>query len=103
MTHTPGGSEYPAAPPPSYGYPQPPPRQSNGLAIASLVCGIIGLLVFGIILGPLAIIFGSVGISRASRGASGKGMAIAGLILGVIATVVAIILIALVTSHRLVI
>lgn len=103
MTHMQGGSEYPAAPPPSYGYPQPPPRQSNGLAIASLVCGIIGCLFFGIILGPLAVIFGAVGLSRANRGASGKGMAIAGLILGVIATVVAIVLIAAIESGRLVI
>jgi hypothetical protein len=73
------------------------------MAIASLVCGIIGLLVFGIILGPLAVIFGGVGLSRANRGASGKGMAIAGLILGLIATVVAIVLIAFIASHRVVI
>jgi hypothetical protein len=103
MTHSPGGSDYPAAPPPSYGYPQPPRQQSNGMAIASLVCGIVGLIVFGIVLGPLAIIFGGVGLSRANRGASGKGMAIAGLVLGCIATVVAIVLIAAIASHRVVI
>jgi hypothetical protein len=103
MSQSPGGSEYPAAPPPSYGYPQPPPQPSNGLAIASLVCGIVGLLFFGIILGPLAVIFGAIGLSRANRGASGKGLATAGLIMGVIATVAAIVLIAVVASHRFVI
>ena len=93
-----GQQPYPAAPPPGYGYPQPA-RQGNGLAIASLVCGIIGLLIFGVILGPLAAIFGGIALSRANRGASGKGMAIAGLVLGLIATILAIILIALITSR----
>jgi hypothetical protein len=102
VSYPPSGPEYPAVPPPSYGYPQPPPRPSNGLAIASLVCGIVGLLVFGVVLGPLAVIFGSVGLSRANRGASGKGMAIAGLVMGSIATVVAIALIALAASGGLV-
>jgi hypothetical protein len=48
------------------------------------------------------VIFGSVGLSRANRGASGKGMAIAGLVMGSIATVVAIALIALAASGGLV-
>jgi hypothetical protein len=103
MTHMQGGPEYPAAPPPSWGYPQPPPRQSNGLAIASLVCGIVGMLFFGIVLGPLAVIFGAVGLSRANRGASGRGQAIAGLILGIVATVLAIVILAAVESGSLVI
>ena len=92
------GGEY--APPPYGGYPQP--KQGNGMAIASLVCGIIGLLLFGVILGPLALIFGGVGLSRANKGASGKGMAIAGIVLGAIATVLAIILIAVVANRGLV-
>jgi len=93
-----GQQPYPSAPPPGYGYPQPT-QQGNGLAIASLVCGIIGLLIFGVILGPLAVIFGAIALQRAKRGASGKGMAIAGLVLGLIATILAIILIAVITSH----
>jgi Domain of unknown function (DUF4190) len=96
--HQYGQQPYPSAPPPGYGYPQPA-KQGNGLAIASLVCGIIGLLIFGVVLGPLAVIFGAIGLSRANRGASGKGMAIAGIVLGAIATIVAIILIAIITSH----
>lgn len=85
------------APPPYGGYPQP--RPGNGMAIASLVCGIIGFLVLGVILGPLALIFGGVGLSRANQGASGKGMAIAGIVLGAVATVVAIIVIAVVAKR----
>jgi hypothetical protein len=57
---------------------------SNGLAIAGLVCGIIGLVIFNFILGPLAIIFGAVGLRKASQGAVHGGMAWAGLVLGII-------------------
>ncbi|MYW02720.1 DUF4190 domain-containing protein [Streptomyces sp. SID3343] len=67
-----------------YGYGAPPPNRGNGLAVAALVCGIVGLLCFGFILGPLAIIFGGVGISKANQGADHKGLAIAGLVLGIV-------------------
>jgi hypothetical protein len=67
-----------------YGYGAPPPNRSNGLAVAALVCGIVGLLCFGFILGPLAIIFGGVGMSRANQGADHKGLAVAGLVLGIV-------------------
>lgn len=73
--------------------------QSNGLAIAGMVCGIVGLLVFSIILGPLAIIFGGVGLSRANAGASGRGMARAGIILGIVDVVLFVVLIAVATHH----
>ena len=89
---------YPQQPygaPPGYGgYPQPA-KTSNGLAIAGLVCGIVGVLIFAIILGPLAIIFGGVGMSRANKGASGKGMAIAAVVLGIIDIVLWVIVLAL--------
>jgi hypothetical protein len=90
--------QYPSAPPPGYGgYPQP--AASNGMAIAGLVCGIIGLLIANVILGPLGIIFGGIGLSRANRGASGRGMAIAGIVLGVIDLVVGIVAIAYLSSR----
>ncbi|MFN2562011.1 MAG: DUF4190 domain-containing protein [Jatrophihabitans sp.] len=82
--------------------PEAAPRagtRSNGLAIASLVCGIVGLLVFAIILGPLAIIFGGVGLSRAKAGAGHRGMAIAGMVLGIIDVVVFAILLAAASKH----
>jgi Domain of unknown function (DUF4190) len=102
-----GEPTYPQAPPPppGYGYggyPQPQTR-SNGLAVASLVCGIIGLLIFGVVLGPLAVVFGAIGLSRANQGASGKGMAIAGLVLGAVATILAIVLLVAIANGRLVI
>ena len=59
-------------------------QNGNGLAIAGLVCGIVGLFFANVILGPLAIIFGGVGWARANRGAKHRGMAIAAVILGVI-------------------
>jgi hypothetical protein len=36
----------------------------SGLAVAGLVCGIVGLLILPIVLGPLAIIFGGVALRR---------------------------------------
>ena len=60
------------------------PQQSNGMAVASLVLGLI--LCFP----PcslLAIIFGGVGIARANQpyvGGRGKGLAVAGLVLGIV-------------------
>lgn len=71
----------------------------NGLGIAALCCGLIGIL-FGFIpllfpvagiLAILSIVFGSVGVRRISRGeASNKGVAIAGLIAGVVSLALAI-------------
>ena len=76
-----------------------PARTGNGLAIAGLVCGIVGLLFFNIILGPLAIIFGGVGLSRAKRGAPHKGMSIAAIILGIVDLVVFAAVLAAASKH----
>ncbi|MFE6336618.1 DUF4190 domain-containing protein [Streptomyces sp. NPDC057806] len=65
--------------------------RTNGLAIASLCCGIIGLFFLNIILGPLAIIFGAVARRQASV-KNGAGMAKAGIILGIVAVVLWIVL-----------
>lgn len=98
MTFDPNQQSY--GPPPGYGgYPQPQ-RGSNGMAIAGMVCGIVGLVVFGIILGPLALIFGGIGLQRAKQGASGRGMALAGIILGAIDLVLAIILVIALTNRN---
>ena len=66
-------------------------RAGNGLAIAGLVCGLVGLFLFPIVLGPLAIIFGAIAYSKAKHGAAHKGMAIAGLVLGIVDIAVMII------------
>jgi len=68
----------------------------NGLAVAGLVCGLIGLLFINYVLGPLAIIFGGVGLSRANRGAGHRGMSIAAIVLGILDLIVfAVVVVAL--------
>lgn len=62
-------------------------RSTSGHAIASLVMGIVGFFVLGIILGTLAIIFGGIGLYRIHDEPNyytGRGLAIAGIILGII-------------------
>jgi hypothetical protein len=65
-------------------YPMSPRRSGNGMAVASLVLGIVQCIPF--LMGLLAVIFGILGIRKANRdpAAGGKGLAIAGLILGVL-------------------
>jgi hypothetical protein len=67
--------------------PDDKPR-TDQMSIAAMVCGIVGILlpVSGIILSPLAIIFGVIGIRRTSRDSElkGRGMAITGLVLGIL-------------------
>jgi len=78
------------------GTPAVPVRSGgNGLSIASLVCGIVGIIVgflpicgafVAVPLGILSVIFGAIG----RKSATSKGMAIAGLVLGVLAIVISI-------------
>lgn len=75
-----------------------PAQQGNGLAIAAMVCGIVGLVVAPVILGILALILGFIGLQRANAGARHRGMAIAGLVLGGIDLVIFIILLAAVRN-----
>lgn len=77
----------------------PQTQTSNGLAIAGLVCGLVGLVFFNIVLGPLAIIFGGVGWTRANRGARHRGMAIAAVILGVVDLIIFGVLLAVAAKH----
>jgi Domain of unknown function (DUF4190) len=78
----PGGYGYP---PPASGYPQPS-AGTNGLAIASLVCSLLGWLC-GI--GPiLGLVFGFIALNQIKQsGQSGRGMAIAGIVIGALAVV----------------
>jgi hypothetical protein len=97
-TSGPPGSGPPSSSPP-YGYPpmviaQGPP--ASGLAVASLVLGIVGLLVGWCALGLpciAAVILGHAGLSDTKSGAkSGRGMAVAGLVMGYVALIPALIL-----------
>jgi O-antigen ligase len=77
-------------------------RPVNGFGVAALVLGIVGLFI--VFCSILAIIFGAIGISKANKDPRyGKGMAIAGLVLGIIAVVITLILVviagALVSSY----
>lgn len=62
---------------------QPPKNGADGKAIASLICGIIGLFVLGIILGIVAVVLANQSIK--TNGPSGAAKA--GKVLGIIAIV----------------
>jgi hypothetical protein len=76
---------------PAYGAPQAAGK--SGMAVASLVLGIVAMLTFwvwigGLLFAPLAIVFGVLGRKEARGGTkSGEGMATAGLVLGILAAV----------------
>ena len=71
-------------------------KPGSGLAIASLVCGILGVLtgifIFsGLSLGLAGIVLGIVALVKVKNGtASGKGMAIGGIVTGALGMIVAV-------------
>jgi hypothetical protein len=80
--------------------PYPVAESKNGLALAGMILGIVGLVlsitvVLGIILGSLALIFGIIGRNRAKAlpQHTNSGKALAGIILGVIAIGVSVLII----------
>ncbi|SEL23335.1 protein of unknown function [Blastococcus sp. DSM 46786] len=78
----PYGQPYPGpyGQPPYGGYPYAPPQRTNGMAIASMVLGILWLYWIGSI---LALVFGYVAKRQIQeRGEAGGGMATAGIVLG---------------------
>jgi hypothetical protein len=89
---TPGGY-------PNYQPPPPPAGASTGLAIASLVLGILSVPCFcftwfDLPLAIVAIILGVLALNKVKTGqGGGKGMATAGLILGSIGLILALVLI----------
>ncbi|MFT8637035.1 MAG: DUF4190 domain-containing protein [Pseudoclavibacter sp.] len=71
--------------PPRYPYPSqsryPAPEPTNGLAVAALVCGILGF--FTGLSAIAAVVCGHMALSQLRRsGGGGRGMAIAGLVTG---------------------
>lgn len=76
-----------------------PGRPNNGMGVAALVLGILGIaasftLLFGVVLGILGIVFGAIGRAKAKRGeATNGGMALAGLLCGVAGLLVSVLLI----------
>jgi hypothetical protein len=76
----------------------PPRSLPTGLAVASLVLGILGLagsvLVIGGLLGLVALILGIVALGKIKRGeAGGRGMALGGIITGILAMLVTLLII----------
>ncbi|MBW5422540.1 DUF4190 domain-containing protein [Streptomyces sp. BG9H] len=67
-------------------------RDTNGMAVASFVCGLLGLLVLNIFLGPVAIVLASLALRR---GTARKGRALLGLGLGVADLVVLAVLVSM--------
>ena len=102
LTHSnpqaPAPAPAPAAPAQAYPYSTPGAIVSNGMATTGGVLGIVGFvlswipllgILVGLVIGILAIVFGSIGISRSGRlpGAVGRGMAITGLVLGILTVI----------------
>jgi predicted Zn finger-like uncharacterized protein/prepilin-type processing-associated H-X9-DG protein len=84
MPQQPGGPQPPGAAQqiPYGGYGQYQRQESNGLAVASLVCGIVGLLI-PIVPGIIAVVLGIVALNRTKDPrVGGKGLAIAGISVG---------------------
>ena len=86
------------------------PQRSNGPAVASLVLGILAavtaflpfFLLFAIVFGIVGLVFGLVGWSAADKGASNKGLAIAGTVLsliGICLVVIWIVILDQIVSH----
>jgi hypothetical protein len=80
-------------------YPWVDEPRGNGLPVAGLVCGLVGTLFFGVVLGPLAIVFGGIGWARGRRGAPHLGMAMAAVVFGVVDLVVFAALVVLVVRN----
>ena len=79
--------------PPGYGGVPPQPSKTNGMSVASLVLGLVGIpLCFLFVPSLLAVIFGIVGLNqiKSNPTQSGRGLAIAGLILGAVMLVLVV-------------
>ncbi|MGW2030954.1 MULTISPECIES: DUF4190 domain-containing protein [Streptomyces] len=59
---------------------RPRPRDADGMAVASFILGLLGLLVLNLFLGPVAVVLAAVALWR---GTSRRGRAYLGLALGV--------------------
>jgi len=72
--------------------------KTEGLSLASFLESLLGLLIAGIIFGPIAIIFGIIGLVKINKNPEkwkGRGWAIAGIIIGFVDIIAVIIILAL--------
>jgi hypothetical protein len=98
----PVGYAYPNYPQGYGGWPAPPMPPQNGMGVAAMVLGILSCALFcmygilSLVLGVLAIVFGTKGRKRAERGeATNHGQAQAGFIMGIIGTILGVAVIVL--------
>ena len=90
--------QQPYGSPAPYGYGYPPPQRTNGMAIASMVLGILWLYWIGSI---LALVFGYIAKRQIrERGESGGGMATAGIVLGWVGIGFLLVFLVLIVSAR---
>ena len=75
-------------------------RRADGMSIASMVCGIVGVFMPLLVLPILAIIFAGVGLHRIKMNPDlrGKGMAVAGLVLGILGFLYSVLFIAVLVA-----
>lgn len=70
--------------------------QMSGACVASLVLGVVSLVFFpfgylAFVAGAAAVVFGIIGVGRANKGTvSGRGLAVAGMVLGAVGLVFAL-------------
>lgn len=74
-----------AAHPVATGTPAAPTSDADGMAVASFLLGLPGLLVLNLVLGPAAIVLALTALSRGTRR---RGRALLGLVLGVAGLVI---------------
>lgn len=80
----------PPGPPPG-NYPPPAPTGTNGMAIASLACSVVGAFLCGI--GSIVgIVLGVIALNQIKQtGQGGRSLALAGIIVGAVALVAGVI------------
>jgi hypothetical protein len=95
----PGAWGQPGPPPEQWGQPGQPspgrPGGSNGVAIGALVCGLLAIplafILFGGLLGLVAVVLGIIGLRKArDLAGTGRGMAIAGIVTGALGMLFAV-------------
>jgi hypothetical protein len=79
------GQPYPGSGGPGAGGPGQPPSGGSGMGVAALVVGIGALLTSVIVFVGMPLALVAIGLGIAGRARKGKGMAIAGIVLGVLA------------------
>ncbi|MFI9205903.1 DUF4190 domain-containing protein [Streptomyces sp. NPDC053048] len=103
-----GPHPYPGGPVPGWapGWAGPARVPNNGLGVAGLVLGLVGVFLspsvfLGVLFGVLAIVFGAIGRGKANTGeATNGGQALAGVILGGVALALsALVIVILVLGH----